>query len=370
ARAARVAWRMRALGGDLVLLGQAHSRDPVAVRSTGYGSGATPCEERLVGTFVARFPAGDLAPTAATLRTGALAVDFAWLPGAGELLVAEATSGAHGAPQLSRHALPGPAHHRGPCQPQLGREDVFGAASAVEAFPYVGTHAFVVLQPFSGMLRLFTPGRHASVVLGSPPYDTARDIFHSDPGGGLACASCHPEGGEDAHVWSLGDGPRRTQTLRGGIMETLPFHWDGRVRGLGAVMSDTFVNRMNGPVLTAEQVDALGQYLDELPAVVPEARDLEAVARGAQVFADQGCAGCHAGDDGTQADNVGVGGRLLQVPFLVGLATRAPYFHDGCAATLDAVLEPCGEGLRVEHEVGAQLTAAARADLVAYLSSR
>ncbi|MEO0326467.1 MAG: Hint domain-containing protein, partial [Myxococcota bacterium] len=47
ARAARVAWRMRALGGDLVLLGQAHSRDPVAVRSTGYGSGATPCEERL-----------------------------------------------------------------------------------------------------------------------------------------------------------------------------------------------------------------------------------------------------------------------------------------------------------------------------------
>ena len=58
--------------------------------------------------------------------------------------------------------------------------------------------------------------------------DTGHLIFHANAGGGLACASCHPEGGEDGRVWNfVCAGARRTQSIRGGISETAPFHWDG-----------------------------------------------------------------------------------------------------------------------------------------------
>ena len=47
--------------------------------------------------------------------------------------------------------------------------------------------------------------------------DTGHALFHANAGGGLACASCHPEGGEDGRVWRFAClGPRRTQSLRGG----------------------------------------------------------------------------------------------------------------------------------------------------------
>ena len=32
--------------------------------------------------------------------------------------------------------------------------------------------------------------------------------------------SCHPEGGDDGHVWDEGIGKRRSQSLRGGILAT------------------------------------------------------------------------------------------------------------------------------------------------------
>ena len=48
--------------------------------------------------------------------------------------------------------------------------------------------------------------------------DTGHALFHANASGGVACASCHPEGGEDGRVWNfVCVGPRRTQSLRGGI---------------------------------------------------------------------------------------------------------------------------------------------------------
>src|SRR5205085_4211653 len=45
--------------------------------------------------------------------------------------------------------------------------------------------------------------------------DTGHLIFHSNAGGGLACASCHIEGNDDGRVWNFtGQGARRTQSLR------------------------------------------------------------------------------------------------------------------------------------------------------------
>ncbi|MET0285047.1 MAG: hypothetical protein ABW352_11270, partial [Polyangiales bacterium] len=51
--------------------------------------------------------------------------------------------------------------------------------------------------------------------------DTGHDMFHADVGSGMSCASCHGEGLDDGHVWNFkGFGPRRTQTMRGGLLST------------------------------------------------------------------------------------------------------------------------------------------------------
>jgi hypothetical protein len=55
--------------------------------------------------------------------------------------------------------------------------------------------------------------------------DTGHSIFHSNSGGFIACASCHQEGLEDGHLWQLDTtGGRRTQSLRGTLSGTAPYH--------------------------------------------------------------------------------------------------------------------------------------------------
>ena len=63
---------------------------------------------------------------------------------------------------------------------------------------------------------------------GDSVYDTGHELFHRDAGAGIACASCHAEGGDDGHVWQFSDiGPRRTQSVNVGLEGTAPFHWSG-----------------------------------------------------------------------------------------------------------------------------------------------
>src|SRR5262249_27500416 len=80
--------------------------------------------------------------------------------------------------------------------------------------------------------------------------DDGMELFHSDPGAGIACASCHPEAGEDGRVWQFkstmgmfSQGPRRTQALRGGLLATAPFHWDGAEHDFGALVDDVLSHR-------------------------------------------------------------------------------------------------------------------------------
>jgi cytochrome c peroxidase len=57
-----------------------------------------------------------------------------------------------------------------------------------------------------------------------------------------------------------------------------------------------------------------------------------------------GCAGCHEGavyTDGMQHAFAGTL-RRSDTPSLIGLAASAPYFHDGSAATLEALLRDRG----------------------------
>lgn len=206
--------------------------------------------------------------------------------------------------------------------------------------------------------------------------DTGHSLFHRDSGGGIACASCHPEGGEDGHVWRFqGLGPRRTQSLQVSLEDTAPFHWDGTLPDLGSLMNEVFVGRMGGVRQSDARIEALSAWLFSLqpPPPAREASD-PAVARGEAIFHDPdvGCAGCHAGPKLTDNRTVDVAttedGSQLQVPSLVGIAHRAPFMHDGCAETLRERFDPqCGGGDAHGHT--SNLDESRITDLVAYLES-
>jgi mono/diheme cytochrome c family protein len=201
---------------------------------------------------------------------------------------------------------------------------------------------------------------------------TGHELFHLGTMGGIACASCHPEGGEDGQVWNFsGLGQRRTQNISGGISGTEPFHWSGDMETFSKLAHDVFQGRMSGPQLGEQYVDSLFRWIDKIPSMEPPAPDdPAAVERGKAVFhhADVGCATCHSGERLTNNGtfNVQTGGPF-QVPSLRGLAWRAPYMHTGCAPTLDARFDACGGG--DAHGKTSQLTPQERADLVAYLDS-
>src|SRR5262249_46965561 len=81
-------------------------------------------------------------------------------------------------------------------------------------------------------------------------YDDGHHFFHHQSGKLIACASCHGEAGDDGHVWHLdafpNGGPRRTQSLRDGILSRAPFHWTGDLPQLPDLVHEVFVNRMGG----------------------------------------------------------------------------------------------------------------------------
>jgi mono/diheme cytochrome c family protein len=203
--------------------------------------------------------------------------------------------------------------------------------------------------------------------------DTGHDLFHANAGGFVACASCHAEGTEDGRTWDFACiGPRRTQSLQVGLAGTEPFHWDGDEKDFAQLMTDVFVGRMSGPTLASDQTAAMLHWLDAQPRRTrTPPTDLAAVARGQALFNDTahvGCATCHNGPSLTNSQTLDVGtGGNFQVPSLVGIGTRGPYMHDGCAATLRDRFGPCGGGDR--HGMTSTLEPAQIDDLLAYLNT-
>jgi len=164
--------------------------------------------------------------------------------------------------------------------------------------------------------------------------------------------SCHPEGGDDGHVWHFEvDGAaldRRTPPLRGGISATAPFHWDGSLADMTALPFDTFTTRMGGRVLQPTEVAALSTWVDAIPALRSScALDPTTVTHGRDLFYQSGCGSCHSGPHYTNNRSMDVGtGGTFQVPSLVNVRARAPFMHDGCAPTLYARFtdKNCGGG--------------------------
>ncbi|APR77224.1 Cytochrome c551 peroxidase [Minicystis rosea] len=372
-----VAWRAISLPNGGVAFAHQRSADGTVVISQpdGYGGGGDPCGDgTIVNTTISTVDSdGNVVNStlpAATLHGATLPVDVA-TDGNGSFAVASAGSDSvffTTATQLEQ----GPFGCGGEGE---GEVDPGGQPVAVSFW----NNQWVAQTREPAALAVIKNGQVERIELpGDSVADTGHSLFHHAASGttALACASCHPEGGEDNHTWFFDTiGARRTQTVAGGVLDTAPLHWDGDMDDLGTIMHEVFVNRMGGSPQGPRHIAAFGDWIQTIPAqrfsVAPAADQVE---RGKEVFfrSDVGCADCHNGAHFTNNRNADVGtGRSVQVPTLVGVATRAPFMHDGCAATLKDRFDPtqaaCNGGDK--HGITSQLSAVEVDDLIAYLET-
>lgn len=169
---------------------------------------------------------------------------------------------------------------------------------------------------------------------------------------GVACATCHPDGREDALTWATPDGPRQTIMLAGRQTSTAPYGWAGKHDNLPDYVAETF-RRLGGTGLHGHDLDMLLTYVQGVagPAASPASLEPDhgaLVAHGKELFeqAEQGCATCHLGGRGVDKTLHDVGSTasadILQkydTPSLRFIRGTAPYFHDGRYETLEDMLK-------------------------------
>ena len=187
----------------------------------------------------------------------------------------------------------------------------------------------------------------------------------------MACASCHPEGRQDGLSWRLGGAILQTPMLAGRVASTEPYKWSGQDVSLNASFKHT-IERLGGSSLTRRQREDLAAYVRWLPSATrPTVADASRVHRGRAIFDKTlGCTDCHDGDamaDGNQYPFDAWGLEETDTPSLVGLAHTAPYYHDGSAVDLWALVTDKGS----VHEMAdfSELTDESARDLVAYLET-
>lgn len=339
----QVAWRMIPAGTRTILVHQLHA-DELRVESqptmpTGtvpsnpYGGASPPIPGQMIGcnsaavvTAITVIDEAGTTPRPSTLRTNdVLPVDAAISPDGTQLAIVGA-----GGTGLSIYPLTSFTPSSTCAIPTAGLTGL-----ALTSVAWISNTKVVVTESLQASPMLFDLATGRSSSFGNDPRrdSEAHSIFHFAPRGGapLACASCHPEGGEDGHVWVIDGKSRRTQTLAGGVMSRAPFHWLGDLNDLSHLMGTTFVRRMGGTTLPTAQVAALGQWLDTIPA--PKAsRQLndEQLKSGVNAFQKAQCQTCHLNDGRAEggASDIGTGERV-RAPSLLGLAARAPYLHTG-----------------------------------------
>lgn len=365
-----VAWQLHLMpDGKAAMLYERGTTSAVdTTRPGGYGSGQCKGAGIVAGALSLLGPSGEEQP-GPTLPFIPYAIDFAVAPGGSEVTIAVAANGPNliGGTVVIKRAEMTPSD---PCGffPQPSSQ-IPGAFEPV-AVAYDGRGRLVAQsrQP----VRLAIGADQIEFKDAANVTSVGHSLFHRTTAASMACAACHPEGGEDGRVWNfIPIGPRRTQTLRGGLLATAPFHWDGDMTDINKLMTTVFVGRMGGTQPPPAEVSALADWLDAQPTV-PKAppADPQAVARGKELFADAavGCASCHGGAHFTNNRSFSVGtGAAFQVPSLIEVGMRAPYMHDGCASTLAARFDPkCGGE---QHGKTAQLSSDQLADLVSYLQT-
>lgn len=372
-----VAWRTVANPqGGVVMLHQRARKGQISITEGGYGGDS--CIGGVVHGAITPFNYGLPVPETAPIASAVLPVDLALVNNSQESVVVAAGNGMGDAeflPSVMQVETNAMFQDFG-CS--FGRQFFQNQRMQPIAVAARRNSEVIVQSREPSTLEIYTQGPDStpiSIVLSEvSKKDTGQQLFHINSGGDIACASCHPEGGDDGKVWDFACiGPRRTQSLHFGLLGTEPFHWDGDMEDVGKLMSEVFVGRMGGGTPRSEQIDAMAEWLDAQrppPRSIPG--DPDGVARGEALFlsAEVGCATCHSGPKLTdnRSHDVGTGG-VFQTPSLVGIADRAPFIHTGCAPTLKARFtdKRCGGGDK--HGVVSGLNEQQVADLVQFLET-
>lgn len=245
--------------------------------------------------------------------------------------------------------------------------DAQGRAFVDVAFDHAVARLEVGVDPFVRSRETGPRSLSRAAETGRRLFHDARNV-HLTPSGVVTCATCHPDGGEDGLAWFLHTPGvprklRRTPPAWAIRPEVRPLHWDGEFTSAEALVSTTLTELLEGDGLLIDTA-AIAAYMRERTPPIPRPLDPEASAsatRGAVVFADAGCAECHVAPDYTDGRAHAVldpssdpDGRLdaAITPSLIAIRARAPYLHDGRAATLEDVLDlhapPLDDAARVD----------------------
>lgn len=377
-----VAWRTIHVPslGELLMVHQRANAGAISTDVGGYtGDGSSgarssrPCVSDVVHGALTRFrlepPLSGARELGATLPTASLPVDVVVSAGTITVVAAGNQAGVRATLSVRPEDVGLSPAILGECTRMRDVTGELGVTSGATSIAAMPDGSLIVLE--RDPLVLVTPGGRVALG-GAEAFDTGHALFHGNAsvGAGLACASCHPEGGDDGRTWAFDRGARRTPALAGPLLSTAPFHWNGEHATLSSLLADVLTRRMGGPALDAPHVDALGAWLDTIPAARPTRPATDAAAvRGRALFAGvAGCVECHDGPTLTNDETLDVGtGGAFQVPSLLGVSQRLPVLHDGCAHTLEERFDPeCGGAA---HGHVSALDAAEIADVVAYLET-
>lgn len=332
----RIAWRTRLdPQGNVMMLHQMQGHGDVPLEpqppegSTSpphpYGGGGG-CEPGISSVALTRFTGEGVTTTLVPLAS--LTVDAAISPGGG--VVAYAMPGAPEGAATVAFAEPGSR-----CELVDGPSD-----HQVTAVDWSSSGVLVMQsrEPAALLIQTNVPTADVETIAldDQSRYDTAHELFHRATESGLSCASCHPQGADDGHVWRFeGIGPRRTQPLDVGIAEG-PLHWDGEFDGLSTLLAEVMVERMGGDPVPTTHAASMSRWLDDNagPSLAIE-DDADLVAAGQAAFASMGCTSCHGLNGAPTVGMSDIEGESLKTPSLRRVSLHAPYMHDGRGLTLE-----------------------------------
>ncbi len=247
---------------------------------------------------------------------------------------------------------------------------VDSATSTLVAFSDLTRRISITSTKRSSEVRVVELPRHEAAP--SALAIEGRRLFHKSGDerisrNGRACASCHPEGRDDALVWSTPKGKRQTPMLAGRVVGTAPYDWNGAHANLEVHIIST-VKNLEGKGLPDEALSALAAYLTSLEPPVRRPKKSDAVAHGAALFrsSETGCASCHI-ETMRLTDGVThpIEKEHFDTPSLAFVGMTAPYFHDGRYGSLEELVDKCdGVMGHTQH-----LSQEERKDLVAFLRS-
>ncbi|MCB9684278.1 MAG: c-type cytochrome [Alphaproteobacteria bacterium] len=252
---------------------------------------------------------------------------------------------------------------------------------AVESVPY--SEASVAVRDLTkgdfrenlfvarGYQRVAEPSLPEDVEAGRRLFFSSLDSRMAASGAGISCSTCHMDGRNDGLTWNLRGQPRNTPSLAGPVYLTAPVTWSEEVDSVADEAMLTSSTRMGGQGLHETDALLIEAYINSTryPDVPRFGETSDLVQQGEALFnrSDVGCGSCHNGDLYTDNDlHQIIGPMPTQTPTLRGIAASAPYFHDGSAPSLAAVVDMARDGSMGDTSM---LSADERKALVAYLES-